>query len=289
MKYLLIALILGTVSAPAQVATGQNPASESVSAVAPPGSTAASNTIVPQKDANGQQAAKLLDQCIAALGGDAYLNLQDMQQQGRSYTFYHGEPRSVGTPYWRFWKWPDKERVELTKKRDVVEIFNGDKGYEITFRGTAAQEPETLREYLRQQHYSLASVLRQWVRAPGTALFLNGTAVAERKPAQSVSILNSKDEQVTLFLDSETHLPIKKSFSWRDPKDRRYQVQEEEIYDNYKPIQGLMTPFSVVRRRDGEIVSQRFIDSVSYNTGVADSMFQATVTWNPYVRSGPRQ
>jgi len=39
---------------------------------------------------------------------------------------------------------------------------------------------------------------------------------------------------VTLFLDTATHLPVKKSFAWRDLSDK-YQNVEEETYDNYKP------------------------------------------------------
>ncbi len=287
MKCFLIPVLLLGVSAPAQVASTP-PTGEPASPAANSAPASVSNIIAPQKDANGQEAAKLLRQCIEALGGDAYLNMKDMQQQGRTYTFYHGQPRSVGAPYWRFWKWPDKDRIELTKKRDVVEIFNGDNGYEITFKGTAAQEPQAMRDYLRQRHFSLENVLRGWLRTPGTALFHDGSAIADRRAAEKVSIMNSKDEQVTLFLDAETHLPIQKSFSWRDPKDR-YRVEDAEIYANYKPVQGVMTPFSVVHEKDGEIVSQRFIDNVSYNAGLADSMFQATVTWNPYEHSGPRQ
>ena len=50
----------------------------------------------------------------------AWLNLQDMEQQGRSYGYSHGQPSSLGTVFWRFWKYPDKDRIELTKQRDVV-------------------------------------------------------------------------------------------------------------------------------------------------------------------------
>ena len=36
-------------------------------------------------------------------------------------------------------QYPDKERRELTKQRDVIYIYDGDKGYEKTFKGTAAR------------------------------------------------------------------------------------------------------------------------------------------------------
>src|SRR5581483_10842282 len=76
-------------------------------------------------DPSAQKARALLDQTIAALGGPAYLNLSDMEETGRTYSFYHGQPNGLGAPFWLFWKWPDKSRVELTKQRDVAYIING--------------------------------------------------------------------------------------------------------------------------------------------------------------------
>ena len=52
--------------------------------------------------------------------------------------------------FWRFYKYPDKERIEVTKQRDVVYLHNGDKGYELTYKGTAAEDPKLLEEYIRR-------------------------------------------------------------------------------------------------------------------------------------------
>src|ERR1043166_1706192 len=60
--------------------------------------------------ANSQQAKQVIDKCIAALGGDLYLNVKDTEQIGRGYGFYQNTPNGIGTPYWRFYRYPDKER-----------------------------------------------------------------------------------------------------------------------------------------------------------------------------------
>ena len=39
---------------------------------------------------NSRKAKALIEQGIQALGGQAYLNLHDMQQEGRTYSFHHG-------------------------------------------------------------------------------------------------------------------------------------------------------------------------------------------------------
>jgi len=232
---------------------------------------------LPVAQENARKAKALLDQAITALGGQAYLNIQDLTQEGRSYSFHMGTPNSAGVPFWRFYKFPDKDRFELTKKRDVIEVFRGDEGFEITYKGTRAQDPKDLTDYLRRRHYSLDWVLRKWLNEPGAALFYEGATVAAQKDAQQVTIMNARNEAVTLYLDSNTHLPIKESFSWRDPTDQQ-RNREDEVYDNYRPVEGIMTPFSITRFYNGDMANQRFMSKVSYNRGLNDSLFAADVT-----------
>jgi hypothetical protein len=188
----------------------------------------------------------------------------------------------VGLVFWRFYKFPNKDRVEVTKKRDVAYVNNGDQGVEITYKGSHRQEPKDLSEYLRRREYSLDWVLRKWLAEPGVALFYEGATVAEQKAAEKVTIMNSRNQGVTLYIDADTHLPVKKSYSWRDPSDKLRNV-EEEVYDGYRPVQGIMTPFSLTRFYNGDMSGQRFLNSVSYNQGLSDSLFDVGVT------SGPRQ
>jgi hypothetical protein len=229
---------------------------------------------IPVDKANAQKARSLINQAIEALGGQAYLNVQDISQQGRGYTFHHGESTSTGIQFWRFYKFPDKDRVEVTKQRDVMYVYSGDQGYEVTYKGARPMEAKDLSNYLRRRHYALDQVLRSWVNAPKTAFFYEGNANAADKPAEQVTVLNANNEGVTLDFDISTHLPLKKTFSWRDPTDKERNI-EEEIYDNYREVQGVMTPYRVTGFYNGDMSSQRFLNSVSYNKGLADSMFEA--------------
>ena len=111
----------------------------SAQAAAPTTGSAPSQSI-PVAQENAAKAKTLIDQAIQALGGQAWLNIQDMTQQGRTYSFHRNEATSAGVLFWRFVKFPDKERVEVTKQRDVAYVYNGEHGYEITFKGTAAIE-----------------------------------------------------------------------------------------------------------------------------------------------------
>jgi hypothetical protein len=225
------------------------------------------------KDPGVLKAKQILDAMIRALGGDTYLNLRDMSVEGRSYAFYHGKPSGLGVLYWRFWQWPDKDRYELTKQRDIIELYNGDKAYETTYKGTVTLDPKLLTEYLRRREHSLEWVIRNWLPASGSIILYEGTAIVEQNLADRVTILTASNDSVTIAVDPRSHLPIRKTYSYRDPIDRQFD-EESDIFSNYKLVQGINTPYSTVRMENGEMASQRFVDKVSYNTGLDPTLFE---------------
>src|SRR5258708_27918819 len=176
---------------------------------------------IPVDQENARKARAVLNQTIQALGGSAYLNIQDITQEGRTYSFYHGRPNSLGILFWRFYRFPDRDRIELTKQRDVIYVYQGDKGYEITFKGPHPQDPKDLTEFLRRRRFSLDWVLRKWLSEPGIALFYEGVTVAEEKPVEQVTVMNAHNEGVTLYLSTDDHMPVKKTSSYLAPTDNQ--------------------------------------------------------------------
>jgi hypothetical protein len=283
MKHPLIIFALAIVTAlcPCGTASAQAQAAPS----APSNSAAASQATIPPDQQNAHQARELLEQAIKALGGDAYLAIHDMQEQGRTYTFYHGRPSSNGTFFWRFLEFPGKERIELTPQRDIAYIYARDKGFEVTYKGPRAVEKKDLEDYLRHRRFSLEVILRSWVNDPTVALFFDGAALAGSLAAQRVTLINSKNEAVSVYFDIDTHLPIKKSYSWRDPVDKERNI-EEETFDGYRLVEGIMTPFGFTRYFNGDMQTERFITSASYNKGLNEAMFDPNSGYNPNKVSG---
>ena len=258
---------------------------QSQNAVTPPsksGKDSSPPAITLDKEAlqNSDKAKALIQQGIEALGGETWLTIRDQEQQGRTYGFHHGTPTGGGGPFWRFTEFPDKERVEFTKERDIAQVFVGDKGYEITYTGPRPIEKKDLDDYLRRKQFSLERVLRTWFNDPGVVLLFEGNAIAAQHPALQVTLINTQNESVTLYFDIDSHLPIKKSFEWRDPADKQKNL-EEEIYDNYKPVSGIMAPYSVTRFFNGDMSNQRFLNSVTINQGLDATMFDPNSGYNP--------
>src|SRR3954463_15766580 len=147
---------------------------------APEQAAPAAQSTTPEDIANAKQARAVLDKMIEALGGPAYLNVQDMEQQGRVYGFDHnGEAADAGAPFVRYWKWPDKDRLELLKKRDWILVYNGNDANEITYHGAHPMENKQLRAYLERRAYSLEEVVRDWLKQAGTALYYDGQTISE--------------------------------------------------------------------------------------------------------------
>jgi hypothetical protein len=254
----------------------------------PPGAPAPSKlapsappTSASPPDPDALKAKAIIDQAIQALGGQAYLNVRDREQEGRGYNFHHGQATSGGVVFWSFSEFPDKERVEVTKERDIAELYIGSKGYEITYKGARPMEQKDLDDYLRRRRFSLETVLRTWVNDPGVIMLYEGTAFAVQRPAQKVTLINAKNESVSLFFDPDTHLPIKKSFEWRDPVDRQKNL-EEEIYENYRQVSGgILAPYNVTRYFNGDMSGQRFMSNVTINQGLDQAMFDPNSGYNP--------
>ena len=280
--------------------TGAQTAQTPAPLPASPAHAAAQPAVNMNDSDNARKARTVLDQTIQALGGQPYLTYENRSEEGRYYPLYHGRTESTGIPYRYYLEYPDRDRfevihtkdvfllfgqvgnVKVKNKSDLVLIHNGDKGYEVTYKGTAAQDKPDLENYLRRREHSLEWVFRKWMRDPNVALFYEGAAVVDGKETEGVTLLNSLNDSVSVFLDLNSHYPVKISYSWRDPKDKQKNV-EEEIYDSYKLVQGIWTPHSITRYFNGETSQQRFINVASYNLKLPDSMFEAAVTYDPTV------
>jgi hypothetical protein len=237
------------------------------------------STPTPTVDASAQKARKLIDQMITALGGQAWLTYKTVEQQGRSYSFFQGKPTSAGTLFWRFSEYPDKDRTELTKQRDVIYIHNGNKGFEKTYKGTAPEEDKMTQELIRRRAYSLEVVMREWLKDPKTVLFYVGQKVADQQMVDVVSILNKDNQELTIGIEIHNHLPINTMYSWRDPD--KYKVDDETIFGNYRTVQGIATPYTITRKRDGEINGQSFLSHVEFNKTFEPGFFDAKVSYDP--------
>jgi len=213
---------------------------------------------------NAKQARAALDAMVQALGGQAWLNMKNQMREGHLAAFFHGKPSGGTTQYWEYHAWPDQDRIEYTKHRDVVQFYLGRTGQEVTFKGKAALPQDIVDDYLRRRDHSIETAVKTWLKDPNTILIYEGQRLAERHLAEQVTLISAQNEAVTILMDVQTHLPLRRTFQWRDPvyKDKNLDAEE---YDDYHTIDGLPTPFTITRFKDDDMIRQYFIDRVSFN------------------------
>ena len=75
-------------------------------------------------------------------------------------------------------------------------------------------------------------------------------------------------------MDAESHLPLRRSWQWRDPLYQDKNTDAEE-YDNYHDVEGIPTAFTISRYHNGDETNQRFLDRAGYNIALPADAFDA--------------
>ena len=226
--------------------------------------------LMPEQSA--AKAKQIIDQAIDALGGDAYLNVRDVTCTGRLGQFDHsGELTGFGQ-FIDFTEPPFKDRQENLPKRNIVEVYNGDKGWDLDRGGVSDAPQAELIEFQSNNLKDLDNILRHRIHEPGMVLRYGGPDVVDLKQVDWVELVDSDNRTIRIAFASATHLPVRKTVESRDPKFQM-KTLEIEYYSNYHPIDGIQTPFQVTRERNQMKIFQVFFDKCDYNTNISDSLF----------------
>ncbi len=237
-------------------------------AALPAGAFAQAQTVTQQANdeaaKNAHQAREALDAMVQAMGGQAWLDMKNKEIEGHVAAFFQGNPDLGTTLTFEYHQWPDRDRIEVTKHRDVVEFYIGREGWEVTYRGKKAMDKELLDDYLRRRDHSIETVVKEWLKDPNTILVYEGPHMVERRDAVQVTVISPQNEAVTIFMDVSTHLPLRREFQWRDPLYHDKNTDAEE-YDDYHTIDGFPTAFTITRFKNGDMVRQYFVTGAKYN------------------------
>jgi hypothetical protein len=228
-------------------------------------------------DENQQKARTTLNAMVSALGGERWLALTTTLQQGRTSSFYQGKPTGAIADYSELRQFPDQSRIEIGKKHNVVEMFLGNQGWEITYRGKRAIPDDQVQDYLRRRDHSVEAAARIWMKDSKTILIYGGQNMVERHLADQVTLINSENDSIVIQMDSQTHLPLRRTWQWRDPlyKDKNTDAEE---YDDYHVVEGIPTPFAITRFHNSDMTNQRFLYHASYNVPVPPDSFDPDKT-----------
>jgi len=227
-------------------------------------------TMMPAQSA--AKAREVVDRAIAALGGNTYLQVKDMTRELRLAQFGSTGGLEGFSKTWDYILLPDKNRTEYFKKRNIIYIYSGDKGWVMDRAGVEEATADNLEQYKEGLKRDIDNLFRYRLKEDGLIFRYGGTDLMDLKQVEWVEVIDRERRQFRVAFEKKTGLPIRAVYNSRDP-ETRVRVEEVEYFSNYQNVQGVETPMQVARERNGRKIYQAFLDGCQYNTGLAEAFF----------------
>ncbi|HTC36104.1 MAG TPA: hypothetical protein VK724_22180 [Bryobacteraceae bacterium] len=221
-----------------------------------------------------QRGKRVLDECLQALGGDQYLNMQNRVESGRVYSFYreklsglsiakiytHYDSGVIDTAHGL----AQHERDNYDKKEDYGTLFTDKEAWDVTYRGARPLPDERFERYKDTTLHDIFYILRVRLHEPGWIFESKGTDVIENSAVEIVDLTDGDNRTTTVYFDHITKLPVRQLFYRRDAvtKDRNEEITH---FTKYRETGGIQWPYAVERDRNGEKIYEIFSASVEVN------------------------
>jgi hypothetical protein len=231
-----------------------------------------------------QRGKRVVDECVEALGGDRFLNMQNRVESGRAYSFYREKISglSIATIYTRYdsgvtdtiHHLAQRERDNYGKKQDYGALFTDKGAWDITYRGARPLPADRFDRYKATTLRDIFYILRVRLHEPGWIIESKGADVIENRPVEIVDLTDADNLTTTVYFDQTYKVPIRQLFYDRDAvtKDRNEEITH---FTKYLDVgDGVQWPFAIERDRNGEKIYEIFSNSVEIDSKKAsDDLF----------------
>lgn len=230
-----------------------------------------------------QKGKRLVDEAVAALGGEKYRQLQDHTEYGRAYSFYR--ERLSGLSLTRFYTrylsnvkdtahtLASEVREYYGKKEETSVLLTEAGGFEIGYKGAHPLPADRFARYKESAIRDILYILRIRLNEPGMLFEAKGADVLANRPVEKVDIYDAENRLTTVYFDQTTKLPIRQIILRRDPVTKE-KIDEVTEYSNYKSLTGVLWPMDIHRERNGEKNFELFAEKAQANTNPPDDRFQ---------------
>lgn len=231
-----------------------------------------------------QKGKAAIDAAVAALGGPRFLSMRDRLEHGRAYSFYRDRlaGRTFARFYTRYLTRPEPPRIDFfglrerqsfgKDKEESAVLFTETDAWNITYKGARPLGKDIEDRYRDSTRRNIFYILRQRLGEPGMIIELIAEEVVENQPAKIITITDSDNRVVKVFIHSSTNLPFKQEYFRRDEKTKE-RIEEVSYFSKYRDVNGVQWPFQIDRSRNGEKLVEIFSDTVQINKDYKDDLF----------------
>jgi hypothetical protein len=228
------------------------------------------DTLMPE--ASSAKGKQLLEQLITALGGPTYLDIRDSDCEGRLARFGHNGEMTGYTLFKDYWRYPDTNRTDYSKKGVIINLYSGDKGWTLDKGGVSELSAASIADFQEQAKKDINNLLRARLKEPGMQIRFGGTDVVDLKTVDWVDLTDAEGRNFRLAVDRTTHLLVRAMVSTPDENTHDRNV-DTNIYANFQLMDGVRTPLQITTDRNGRRVAQVFFNFCKYNSGLPADLF----------------
>jgi hypothetical protein len=252
-----------------------------------PAPAAAQNPDLLLPEESEKKARALIQPMIEALGGQAYLRVRESVCDGRLAQFDHNGQLTGFMVFKDYWRYPDKNRTEYSKKGNIIDIYTSEGGWTLDRGGVTEEPASAMADFQAQVKKDLDNLLRLRMNESGMVFRYGGSDTVDLKQVDWVEIVDSERRTFRIAIDRSTHLPVRCVVITRNDATRE-RSEEVTIYANYHAIDGVEFPKQVSRDRDGRRIFQVFFNECKMNPGLADELFTRASLDKHYAESGKK-
>jgi hypothetical protein len=171
-----------------------------------------------------------------------------------------------------YWRFPDKNRTDFSKKGVIVNVYNGDRGWTLDRGGVSELSNAAVADFQEQAKRDINNLLRVRLKEPGMTIRFGGTDIVDLKTVDWVEITDTEQRDFRLAVDRSTHFLVRSVVTLTDDTSPDRSV-ETHIYTNYQLMDGVQTPLQITLDRNGRRINQVFFQSCKYNPGFSEDFF----------------
>ena len=218
------------------------------------------------------KAKQILQQLIDALGGPTYMDIRDSDCEGRLARFGHNGELSGYTNFKDYWRYPDANRTEYSKKGVVINLYVGDQGWTLDKGGVSELSAASIADFQDQAKRDINNLLRVRLKEPGMTIRYGGTDIVDLKTVDWVDVTDSEQRNFRLAVDRSSRLLVRAIVSTPDEAMNSRNV-ETNIFTNFQLMDGVRTAMQITTDRNGRRSSQVFFSICKYNSGLPPDLF----------------
>ncbi len=267
--FVLAAAMLASVCVGARSAAAQNP-----------------DTLMPE--ASAAKAKQILQQLIDAFGGPTYMDIRDSDCEGRLARFGHNGELNGYTNFKDYWRYPDANRTDYSKKGVIINLYVADKGWTLDKGGVSELSAASVADFQDQAKRDINNLLRTRLKEPGMTIHYGGLDIVDLKTVDWVDITDADQRNFRLAVDRSSHLLARAVVSTPDETMNGRNV-ETNIYTNFQLMDGVRTALQITTDRNGRRSSQVFFTICKYNSGLPADLFTKAALDKRFSEVGSRK